>query len=199
MSVSVKEEFDYLWIKFKRDIKFKNKYQCDNVKKVIKTGDKDHLYSQFFYLYQKLNNNSNNVNTNDNTNDNINNILLDKEIKELNIELKDTTKALDNQMRRNTILEEKITKLRCDISSREYDINILKGLEKPSIFDEEPINAKIDNNYNPYDITPQPFTEMTMNDYSPQDIHYVLGQVGSDKWEKSTKRQQLSYMVKYLE
>ena len=54
MSVSVKEEFDYLWIKFKKDIKFKNKYQCDNVKKVIKTGDKDHLYTQFFYLYNQV-------------------------------------------------------------------------------------------------------------------------------------------------
>ena len=193
MSVSVKEEFDYLWIKFKRDIKFKNKYQCDNVKKVIKTGDKDHLYTQFFYLYNKLTTTSNNVVHN--LSDNSGNIEKDREIRDLNKEITDITLSLDRSIKRNDILENTITNKNTKISSLEYEIKILKGLEKPSVLDEyEPvIRDTIPDNYDPYNQKIE-YLPLNMNDYSPIDIHHVRGQVGGDIWDRMSDMEKLDKM-----
>jgi len=151
--ITEKERFDNLWFQFKQDIEFKNRDQHNNVKKVIKSGDKKHLYYQFFYLYQKLKDNNSNINTNINTNNNSDILIAqkDREINDLNKELKECYNSIDNINKRNISLEQQLTNNRTEISNLKYKIKILKGEEKPSMFDEIP-KKQVDDSYDPYSI-----------------------------------------------
>tara|TARA_R110000782_G_scaffold60488_1_gene124993 strand:+ start:938 stop:1591 length:654 start_codon:yes stop_codon:yes gene_type:complete len=181
-------------------IKYKSSGRKSYIRtKVIECNMTDDITQMCYKLYDAIENKTVVINDNQENIDMKRKLLkYENEIRELNeFKIKYETSNRYNKQK-SRLLEERnqeITQLKITLKSKEDEIKILKGIEKPSVFDEcEPvIKASIPDDYDPYNQKIE-YLPLNMNDYSPIDIHHVRGQVGSDLWDRMSDMEKLDKM-----
>lgn len=222
----MKTQLDIDILRIQQLIDFNGKTQRDNFRKQILRGkETNNLAYKMFDLFLKQLNNGGSITVDTETQKLTDDLFHSKkEIKELEKELEETTRALDNQIKRVEVLDRQIINKNIEVSNLDYKIKLLVGEQKECIiddnidilpvknnikpknkpkkretksvfdFDDEPLD--IPDDYDPYNQNiPIDNTPLTMDDYTTFEIESVIGQVGRYKWNTLSIEEQLNKMI----
>tara|TARA_R110000737_G_scaffold347706_2_gene379861 strand:+ start:2419 stop:3036 length:618 start_codon:yes stop_codon:yes gene_type:complete len=202
----MKTQLDIDILRIQQLIDFNGKTQRDNFRKQILRGkETNNLAYKMFDLFLKQLNTGGSITIDSNTEKLTNDLFHSKkEIKELEKELEETTRALDNQIKRVEVLDRQIINKNIEVSNLDYKIKLLETKqinetnkkETTSVFDFDDEPLDIPDDYDPYNENiPTDNTPLTMDDYSPFEIESVIGQVGRYKWNTLSTDEKLNKMI----